>query len=226
MLDDNHNSSVTANEGSVPGHAQRRLSGLELLSSSFRDRFDSFLLTALITAVRVGVEKFCLKGSSMEPNYHENQCFIVNKLAYFWPNSPARGDIIIFKSPCAGAADYDYIKRVIGLPNEKVEIYQGQLYINDQPLDEPYIATPVTYNWGPCVVPTGHYFVLGDNRNNSSDSHSWGWLPKTNIIGKAWISYSPWQHYSIPIGMTPTAGWLDLSVVTSWRVDQTNSKVR
>jgi signal peptidase I len=114
----------------------------------------------------------------------------VNKVDYMI-HSPQRGDIIVFRAVPAGQPDKDFIKRVIGLPGETVAVHNDAVYINNKKLSEPYISTPPTYTWGPAVVPKNDYFVLGDNRNNSQDSHLWRWLPKQYIIGKAWISYWP-----------------------------------
>jgi len=135
-------------------------------------------------------------GASMEPSLHNGQYIVVSKAAY-WLHPPRRGDIIVFHSP--QNQDQDIIKRVIATPGETVEIREGKVYINGSPLDEPYIAEEPYYNLQPQDVPEDSYFVLGDNRNHSSDSHVWGVVPEGNIVGKAWICYWPpseWQ--SVP----------------------------
>ena len=139
-------------------------------------------------------------GASMEPSLHNGQYLVVSKVAY-WFHPPRRGDIIVFHSP--QNPDQDIIKRVIATPRETVEIKGGKVYINGTPLEEPYIAEEPGYPFSPREVPEDCYFVLGDNRNHSSDSHVWAqqgeWLHRDDIVGKAWICYWPasdWQ--SVP----------------------------
>lgn len=138
-------------------------------------------------------------GSSMLPTLHNGEFVLVNRLAYR-TGDVQRGDIIVFRS--INEADLDLIKRVIGLPGDDVMVQNGQVFINGQPLSEPYIAAPPRYN-GEWRVPEKHLFVLGDNRNDSSDSHQWGLLPTDNVIGKAVLIYWPppeWnliQHFDL-----------------------------
>lgn len=157
--------------------------------SMLREIIETVVLTALIfIALRFAFQNFRIEGQSMEPNFHEGQFLIINKLEYrFHP--PERGDVIVFHSP--DNPQKDFIKRIIGLPGEQLQIQDGRVLINGQPLEEPYLANPVSGNWGPATVAPDQYFVLGDNRNNSSDSRNWGMLPMAKMIGKAWISYWP-----------------------------------
>ncbi len=113
--------------------------------------------------------------------------------------TPQQGDLIVFRAPKAAQskdvpADTLFIKRTIGKPGEVVEIKKGIVSVNNIPLDEPYVAAPPLYEWGSEMIPTGFYFVLGDNRNDSFDSHVWGYLPASNIIGKAYKIYWPPAH--------------------------------
>jgi signal peptidase I len=140
-----------------------------------------FLAVNLLTA-RIRVE-----GISMEPNLHEGQFVIVNRLAYRW-ELPERGDIIVFRFPLN--PDRRFIKRVIGLPGDLISIESGRVYVNGQPMNEPYLAVTPRYS-GDWTIGTDDVFVLGDNRNNSSDSQNWGSLPLENIIGKAFLIYWP-----------------------------------
>lgn len=140
-----------------------------------------FILINLATA-RVRVD-----GHSMDPTLQNGEFILVNRLAYRF-GQPQRGDIVVFLYP--GNPHQQYIKRVIGLPGEEVRIQRGKVYINGQPLEEPYIAAPPRYE-GVWQVPAGTLFVLGDNRNKSSDSHSWGMLPLENVVGKAVLVYWP-----------------------------------
>ena len=128
-----------------------------------------------------------IPAGSMLPTLQINDRLLIDKWSYrFQP--PQRGDIVVF-SPTETLKQQNVkdalIKRVIGLPGEKVEVKKGQVYINDRPLDENYIADSPKYQFGPVKVPPNSYFVLGDNRNNSYDSHYWGFVPRENIIGKA-----------------------------------------
>jgi signal peptidase I len=127
-------------------------------------------------------------GQSMEPNLHSDQRLIVEKLSYNF-HEPRRGDIVVLKVPNAGSGLL--IKRVVGLAGEKIEIKGGKVYINDQPLEEPYISQQPQRDMEAVVVPPGHVFVLGDNRGFSNDSRSFGPVPLDNIVGRAWFSYWP-----------------------------------
>lgn len=163
---------------------------------------ETIVMTVLIfAAVRLLVQNFRIEGSSMETNFHDGEYLIIEKLSYRF-GSPQRGDVIVFHYPLN--PQRDFIKRIIGLPGEAVQVRRGQVYVNGQLLTEPYAPAEPTYNWGPETVPPDSYFVLGDNRNNSSDSHSWGMLPRDLIIGRAWLIYWPlgdWglvPHYTFP----------------------------
>ena len=126
-------------------------------------------------------------GVSMLPTLQNGEFILVNKLAYDM-GTPTRGDIIVFRSTTA--PDLDLIKRIMGIPGDKISIHSGQVVINGQTLSEPYINAIPNYN-GDWQVPDGYLFVLGDNRTNSSDSHLWGFLPEKNVIGKALVIYWP-----------------------------------
>lgn len=145
-----------------------------------------FLIDTVVGRVRV-------ENISMQPTLHEGEFILVNKLAYRLGNFH-RGDIVVFHYPRDPAEDF--IKRVIGLPGDTVVIENGQVMVNGQVLDEPYIKAPPQYTntW---QVPEGQVFVLGDNRNQSSDSHSWGFVPRANFVGKALVIYWPLQELRI-----------------------------
>jgi signal peptidase I len=145
----------------------------------------------LFLAARWSLQPFTVQGQSMEPTLHNSEYILVDKLTYRF-RSPERGDVVVFVFP--GDTSLDYIKRVIGVPGDHVVIRPGHVYVNGHQLNEPYVSAEPDY--GGCTycdvtVPQGKFFVLGDNRNNSSDSHEWGLLPRQNVIGRAWISYWP-----------------------------------
>lgn len=128
-------------------------------------------------------------GQSMEPNLHENQRVIVDMLSYRF-RTPDRGEIIVLDVPERRSGP-PLIKRVIGLPGDIVEIRDGQVLINDQQLDEPYLDQS-TQGWlAPAIVPEECVFVLGDNRAASNDSRYFGVVPHENILGRAWLCYWP-----------------------------------
>ncbi|MBD1863299.1 MULTISPECIES: signal peptidase I [Trichocoleus] len=134
-----------------------------------------------------------IPSGSMLPTLQINDRLIVDKLSYHF-HSLERGDIVVF-SPTQTLKDQGFkdafIKRVIGLPGEKVEVKGGRVYINDQPLREEYIDEKPSYQWGPVQVASDSYLVLGDNRNNSYDSHYWGFVPRDRIIGRAVVRFWP-----------------------------------
>ena len=137
-----------------------------------------------------------IKGISMSPNYPDGEFLLTDKVTYRF-QEPKRGDIVVFKAPIA-PNDEEFIKRIIGLPGEKVSVQDHHVYINGEKLDEPYLAN--TVNTDPneflqagqtVTVPADHYFVLGDNREHSSDSRAWGFITKESITGRAWLIYWP-----------------------------------
>jgi signal peptidase I len=161
--------------------------------SLLRETLETILLTAIIFLVlNTATGRFQVRGSSMEPTLQDGQYLVIGKVVY-WVHPPERGDIIVFQPPANPSEDY--IKRVVGLPGEQLEIQNGEIWVNGVPLEEPYIANPGAYS-GTWTLEDDDYFVLGDNRNNSSDSHSWGVLPRENIIGKAWLCYWPPEEWS------------------------------
>lgn len=165
-------------------------SGWDSVRLLIREMVETVVLALLIfLLIRVVIQNFRIEGYSMEPNLHQGQYLIVNKAVYRWLHPPQRGDIVVFEYP--RAPDRDFIKRVIGLPGETVEIRDGSIYIDGVPLAEPYLGSPTHGSMAARTLGPGEYFVLGDNRDNSSDSRSWGPLPQQNIIGKAWLSYWP-----------------------------------
>lgn len=184
------------------------------------------LTIAIFLAVRLVIQNFRVEGASMEPNLHSGQFLLVNKVVYarvdgtplerFLSTSlpgrgsahptyvfkgPQRGDVIVFRSP--GSPDKDFIKRVIGLPGEMVKIIDGRVWVYGQELDEPYVINKARYDLETKRVPSDSYFVLGDNRPNSSDSHLGWFVPAENIIGQAWVSYWPPNYW----GVVETAGY-------------------
>ena len=174
-----------------------------MLRPTVREVITTLLVALLIfLGVQVTLESRVVEGLSMEPNLHNDQRVLVIKASY-WFGDPQRGDVIIFDHP--EDPSRTLIKRVIALPGEQVEIKDGQVYITDINdytflLTEPYINEEPNYTYGPRVVAEDEYFVLGDNRNSSTDSHSWGMLPGDNIIGKAWLRYWPLSEWHLISG--------------------------
>ena len=132
-------------------------------------------------------------GFSMRPTLQDGEYILVNKLAYKF-TEPMRGDIVVFVFPIN--PEEDLIKRIIGLPGDTITVQDGLLSINGVAMDEPYINAPPAYN-GTWQVSEGELFVLGDNRNDSRDSHQWGLLPVENIIGRAVLIYWPPEEWQV-----------------------------
>ncbi len=208
-------------EATVAAPPAQPRSMLRPLGRGIREVAETIVLALLIfLLVRAVVQNFQVEGRSMEPTLETGWYLLVNKAVYWEINletvskflpfidpgddptryifrGPKRGDVIVFKSPTQtrGSPERDFIKRVIAVPGETVEVRDCTVFINDEPLEEPYTKERPTYSMAATVVPPDHYFVLGDNRNNSSDSHSWGMLPEENIIGKAWLNYWPFSAF-------------------------------
>jgi signal peptidase I len=135
-------------------------------------------------------------GQSMEPNLHTNQRLVVEKVSYnsylqqyLSFSGPERSDVVVVRVPSQNGELL--IKRVIGLPGDVVEIYDGHVFVNNQLLKEPYLTNTTYGHYGPTTVPPLHIFVLGDNRNFSNDSRNFGTIPLNEVIGRAWFSYWP-----------------------------------
>jgi signal peptidase I len=176
-----------------------------------REVGETILLTLIIFfLIQTVIRNFRVVGTSMVDNLHDGQYLIIDKLSYtefIWKNvglgGPQRGDVIVFEPP--NRPGEDYVKRIIGLPGERVEIRHGQVLINGAPLEEPFQPTPGSYTMpNPVTVPPDQVFVLGDNRNNSNDSHNWGTLPIENIVGRAWLSYWPPSAWGVIPRDAPT----------------------
>lgn len=146
------------------------------------------LALVIFLIVHIGVQNFRVQGTSMIPTLHTGNLVLVNKIDYDFEN-PQPGDVIVFKFPLDPSQDF--IKRVIGVPGDVIRITPGHVYRDGRLVHEPYIKNETNYSFGPKKVPKNDYFVLGDNRPSSYDSHLWGMLPRKNIIGKALISYWP-----------------------------------
>ena len=147
--------------------------------------------------IQTTVQKSSVNGYSMEPSFQDEQQLLINKVVYYL-HEPERGDVIIFHPPPPyNSETTPFIKRIIALPGDIIEIKNGAVYINGLKLDEPYIKEPPAYNFQQKKIPENEYFVLGDNRNSASDSHN-GWtVPRQNIIGKAWLSIWPLGEWGL-----------------------------
>lgn len=150
------------------------------------------LAIVIFILLRFTIQDYIIEYSSMEPSFHEKQRVLVNKVVYYL-HEPERGDIIVFWPPFE--SEEPFIKRIIGIPGESVEIKQGKIYIYKNgtviELNEPHYINPPRYTYDRDIISKDEYFVLGDNRNNSNDSHN-GWTVKReDIIGKAWLSIWP-----------------------------------
>jgi len=171
------------------------------IRSWLQDLLETLLLAVIIfLVINTLTGRYQVHGQSMEPSLHDGQYLIASKVTY-WLHPPERGDIIVLEPPDGSAIPY--IKRVVGLPGDHVQARDGRIWVNGIPLHEPYIHSAPEYT-GEWFLGANEYFVLGDNRNNSSDSHRWGMLSVDNIIGKSIFCYWPpncWgviPHFTFP----------------------------
>ena len=165
--------------------------------------FDFLQGIVVVLAILVMVYLFIMSpqeinGASMEPNFHNGEFILTNKILYKF-REPQRGDVVIFKSP--GNKEIDYIKRIIGLPGDTVSVSNNAFYVNGQKVEEPYLASDTPIFGGSylaegqsVVVPPGSYFMAGDNRAHSSDSREFGPIAETDFIGTAIFRYWPFSQ--------------------------------
>ncbi len=190
------------------------------MTSVFREILEALALAIVVfILIQASAQNFRVEGSSMAPTLEGQQYLLVNKLVYFkfdverfsriipiWnvdrseasrPFRPPRlGEIIVFHFP--GEPQRDFVKRVIGLPGDKVEIVDGTVLVNDAVFAEPYLKGPFTDSMAPRRVDQGEYFVMGDNRSHSNDSRNWGGVPEDNVVGKVWLIYWPFAEFGMP----------------------------
>lgn len=182
-----------------------------------REVFETVILGLLIfLSLHISIQNYRVQGPSMQPTLSESEYLIVNKIVYlrfnlskianiipfydreeepdrFIFHPPRRGSIIVFQSPSEPSKDF--VKRVIGIPGDVVEIVQGKVYLNGASLPEPYVTHRDNTSMGPVIVGAEGLFVLGDNRSASNDSRDWGILPTENLIGRVWLRFWPLDRW-------------------------------
>ena len=182
-----------------------------------REIIEAVTLAAVVfLLLQTTVRNFKVDGSSMDPTLANGQYLLVNRLVYlnldmvrlskiipFWSveeetsryaiHPPRRGEIIVFEFPDKNLDNSrkDFVKRVVGLPGETIQIHHGEVFVDGQLLDEPYLNEKGKSNSREITLGEGEYYVLGDNRNYSNDSRAWGAVPKENVKGKVWMVYWP-----------------------------------
>ena len=186
------------NGGARPAPAGSASGGRVSLSLAFggrsvlREILETALLTVILFVVINAITgRSQVNGSSMETTLHDGQYLIISRLAY-WIRPPQRGDIIVLHPPRDQGEDY--IKRIVGLPGESVEVRDGGVWVDGIALDEPYVSS-APRGGGSWTLGDGEYLVFGDNRGDSDDSQKWGPLPVGNIVGKAWLTYWPPEQW-------------------------------
>ena len=140
------------------------------------------------------IEARKIPTGSMLPTIQLDDRVIVDKIFFKEFSHLSQGDIVVFRPPPSAHATEDFIKRIVGLPGDTLEIRDHKTYINGKELYEPYVTDQSKINFGPIVVPKDSGFVMGDNRNNSDDSRVWGYLPIENITGRTLFRYWPLDH--------------------------------
>ena len=182
-----------------------------------REIIEAVVLAAVVfLLLQTTVRNFRVDGSSMDPTLVDGQYLLVNRLVYlnvdldrlsrivpFWSadedssrhaiHAPRRGEIIVFEFPDRNPnnAKKDFVKRVVGLPGETIRMHNGEVFVNEELLEEPYLTDKDNSNAPEITLGEGEYYVLGDNRGQSNDSRAWGAVPKENVRGKVWMVYWP-----------------------------------
>ena len=212
---------------------------MEFRKSTTREYFESIVITAIIAlfATTYVIQAFKIPTGSMESNLLIGDHFLVNKFVYgiqsgllnkiFPYKAPNRGDVIVFKYP--NSPEVAYVKRLMGMPGDTLEMIGRTVYINGKPLKESYTqhidSGSINEHYGPYHIPQGQYFAMGDNRDNSQDSRFWGFVPRDYILGKALVIYwsfeTPRDEYlqtSVPDRLRQFADvFLNFFTKTRWR---------
>ena len=189
--------------------ADRLASGLAEVKGWRKGLFENVRLVAIALVIAMVVRLFIaeprfIPSPSMVPTLAVGDRLLVEKISYHL-HAPHRGDIVVFEPP-PQLQEYGYrssqafIKRVIGLPGQQVRVHEGRVSVDGQPLTEDYIAAAPEYEMPSVQVPAGSLFVMGDNRNDSNDSHVWGFLPMQNLIGRAVLRFWPLEKFG-PVGV-------------------------
>ena len=203
-------------DNGVPHQDEQPKSEGKSNSRFFREFAETLLLAALVfLLLHSSFQNFQVDGSSMYPTLKDREFLFVNKAVYmqlhlgsvgvFQPfHEPRRGEVIVFKYPLDTSRDF--IKRVIALPGDTIEIKSGVTYINGKATKEPYVNYLGTRSMPPQTIPADNYFVMGDNRTGSADSRDWGLVPRKDIIGKAWVAYWPKGEWGLVRTFAPNLG--------------------
>ena len=192
------------------------------MSRVAREVVEAVVLALIVfLVIQTGVRNFKVEGASMQPTLHGGQFLLVNKLVYFkldtariscivpfWKvdrssqrfalRPPNRGEVIVFHYP--RDVTKDFVKRVVGLPGETVEVREGTTYIDGQPIDEPYLTTADRSSSKLVLLDREEYYVMGDNRRGSNDSRNWGPVSEELLLGKVWFVYWPFSEMGLVHG--------------------------
>jgi signal peptidase I len=152
------------------------------------------LAIAIFFVARASIRTYEVFQTSMLPNFTPGERVVVNKAVY-WFGGPKRGDVVVLRAP--NGVNENWIKRIIGLPGDAVEIVDGVVYVNDVKLNEPYVKLAFTYSMAKITVPADEYFFLGDNRDISNDSSRGWYMPRKNLVGKAWLISWPPSNWGV-----------------------------
>ncbi len=175
------------------------MTGWQIFIAILREVVETVVLAlVMLVILQLLIRNFRVEGHSMDPNLQDGQYLMIDKLSYHLPfdlRPPRRGDVVVFVPPTQ--PNKDFVKRIIGLPGDTVEIQRGAVYINGELLPNNFGARLDQSSMSAATVPDGFLFVLGDNRPNSNDSRNWGMLAADNVVGKAWVSYWPPDTWGI-----------------------------
>lgn len=174
-------------------HFSKRIKIEEKKRKIIYEYLDSIIIAGItaLLLIHFVVRTFFIPSTSMVPTLIKKDYIMVNELVYRFSEPKPRDIIVFHPPPAANAEGKDFIKRVVAVGGDEIEVKEGKVFVNGAPREEPYIAEPPRYDMDKLKVPLGDLFVMGDNRNNSDDSHCWGFLPEKNVVGKAFLIFWP-----------------------------------